>query len=428
VRIALGRAFRYLEGVPELQLSRALGPPGVSQDGPSANIGTDERHWSRSARRTLLASLAGEYGGHAGPRLSSLVAACDQEELVSLAVSEGVAGPAIEKLGPLLAPSARTRLLMVVRQHAARHLGRLAWLQRFGEAFEAANVGWVALKGPVLAELSYRGVTRAYADLDLMVPARQLRLAIDALNGAGAVVADQDWTFLLQIAKGELTLAVHESPLIDLHWHLIYLRSARERFMISTEELLERRRKVQLRGVSAWALDPTDFVAHVALHASSQGFQRLRRLLDIDRTVANEPPDWDALVQRCRAWRVALPVGAMLNAASRTLGTAVPEEVVRDLAGGKPELLVMRQLSGWVPSGLLPGRRSVRTGLSRSLRDTLLATSVEFVGEGRRALGSLAGVRRTSADGPVPGIDPGRSSGFERFMEMVSSADRYGHL
>lgn len=148
-----------------------------------------------------------------------------------------------------------------------------------------------------------------------------------------------------------------------------------------------------------WALDPTDFVAHVALHASSQGFQRLRRLLDIDRTLANEPPDWDALVQRCRAWRVALPVGAMLNAAGRTLGTPVPKEVVRDLAGGKPELLVMRQLSGWVPSGLLPGRRSVRTGLSRSLRDTLFATSVDFVGE---------------ADGPAPGIDPGRSSGFEQ--------------
>lgn len=128
-------------------------------------------------------------------------------------------------------------------------MGRSAWLQRFGEALEATNVTWVALKGPVLAELSYRGVTRAYADLDLMVPARQLRLAIDALNGAGAVVADQDWTFLLQIANGELTLAVHQSPLIDLHWHLIYLRSARERFMISTEELLERRRKVQLRGV-----------------------------------------------------------------------------------------------------------------------------------------------------------------------------------
>ncbi len=123
----------------------------------------------------------------------------------------------------------------------------------------------------------------------------------------------------------------------------------------------------------------------MALHASSQGFQRLRRLLDIDRTLANQPPDWEALVRRCPAWRVALPVGAMLNAASRTLGTPVPEAVVRDLAGGKPELLVMRQLSGWVPSGRLPGRRSVRTGLSRSLRDTLFATCLEFVNEGRRA-------------------------------------------
>ncbi len=106
---AMGGAFRYLKRVAELQLSRPLGQGGVSQDVPSASIGMSERHWSRSARRALLASLAGEYGANAGPPLSSLVAACDQEELVSLALSEGVAGPAIDKLGPLLAPSARTK-------------------------------------------------------------------------------------------------------------------------------------------------------------------------------------------------------------------------------------------------------------------------------------------------------------------------------
>jgi hypothetical protein len=423
----VGESFRYRKRVSGLSASGAFGQIGrVCADGRPSRA---ESHWSSAARRTLVASLSAEDRTSAGSSLSSLVAGCDQDELVSLVLSEGVAGPAYDKLGPFLAPAQRARLLTAMRQQTVRHLGRLAWLQRFGAALEAVGATWVVLKGPVLAEMGGGTVTRTYADLDLMVPGRQLRLAIHALEGAGAVVADQDWTRMLAMGKGELTMAIQGSPLIDLHWHLVYLRSARDRFMISTDELLERRQALQLRGIDAWALERTDFAAHVALHASSQGAQRLRRLVDIQQTLIYQAPDWDVLVRRCRAWRVALPVGAMLNAARHTLGAAVPEEVVKDLAGGKLERLVVRQVRGWVPSGRLPGGRSVRTGLSRSLRDGLLATSVQLTSESWRAVGAL--VRPKPAFG---GDEANRSNdsicsmGFERFMDMVSSADCYGHL
>lgn len=437
-KLALASASAYFplktfapSPVSELHVSSPFGQVGaVRQGGSAARAVRTEKHWPSSVRQTLVASLSAKRPGRPDPSLVSLVGECDQDGLVSLALSEGIAGPASEKLGPFLTPAQHNRMLKAVRQEAARHLGRLAWLQTFGAAFEEANVTWVVLKGPVLAEKSYGGaVTRGYADLDLMVPARQLRLAINALRDAGAVVADQDWGFLLSIGKGELTMAIHGSPLIDLHWHLIYLRSARERFMISTEELLERRRRIRLRGIEAWTLEATDFAAHIALHASSQGAQRLRRLVDIERTLANQPPDWDVFVQRCRAWRVALPVGAMLNAARHTLGAAVPEEVLSSLARGKLERLLMHELNGWLPAGRLPGGRSVKTGLSRSLRDNLFATSVEFASESWRALGALArGKSRAAGDRRDGDHHPGGPTGFERFMEMVASADCYGHL
>jgi hypothetical protein len=60
-------------------------------------------------------------------------------------------------------------------------------LGRFAVALDQAKVTSVALKGPVLAEFSYP-------------------------EGNGA--------------KGELTLTVHGLPMVDLHWHLVYLRSA----------------------------------------------------------------------------------------------------------------------------------------------------------------------------------------------------------
>ena len=384
------------------------------------------RRWPAEARRALVASLRAS-SAPAGPTLASLVAACDPGQLADLAISEGLAGPAHDRLGGLLPPGPGSRLATEARRDAVRHLAYLGLLGKFAARLDQAKVTWVALKGPVLAELSYPEVPRGYADLDLMVAPGQLRQALCALENAGAVVAE-DWPLVVKAAKGELTMAVHGLPMVDLHWHLVYLRSARERWAIPTEDLLERRQPVRLKNVDAWSLDPDDFLAHLALHASFGAAQQLRRLLDIERTVANWPPDWEMLVQRCRAWRVGLPVSVMLNRARRTLGAAVPAEVVEELAGGRPNRLVVRQLSEWSPAGGLPGGRSVKNGLTRSLRDSLLATAGELASETRQAIADLLRPRATGPDTSDNRDGPGLSAGFENYLEMVERADRYGHL
>ena len=172
----------------------------------------------------------------------------------------------------------------------------------------------------------------------------------------------------------------------------------------------------------------------MALHASSQGAQRLRRLLDIERTLANQAPDWDTLVRRCRAWRVAFPVGVLLNASKETLGAEVPDEVVQELAGRPLERLLAHQLTGWAPSGRLPGGRSVKTGLSRSLRDSLFATSVQFGSESWRVLGSVVKTKPVVKTEPTKG--PMRATAVTQATCPATSAswrwstpsDRFGHL
>jgi hypothetical protein len=312
-----------------------------------------------------------------------------------------------------------------VRLETARSLAYLDLLGNLGPVLEEAAVEWVVLKGPVLAEVSYRGALRGYTDLDLLVPARQFKTAVRALGEAGAVPTERDWPLLLSNAKGEVSLSVADSPLVDLHWHLVYLRSARERFRIPTDALLERRQRIQLRGVDAWILEPTDFAIHVALHASFAGVERLRRLLDIERTVACRAPDWDLFVRRCRAWRVALPVSVMLESARRVLGAPVPADVLRKLTGGRLDRFAVRQLSAWVPSGPLPGGRSVRTGLTRCLRDGWLATSAEFAREVWR---TAAIDFRTALDRSADPRHPADAGGFERYVAMVNRTDHYGHL
>ena len=388
---------------------------------------TKARRWPVESRRALVASLRAS-SAPAGSPLASLVAACDPEQLADLAISEGLAGPVHDRLGGLLPPGPASRLAIEARRDAVRHLAYLGLLEKFAAKLDQAKVTWVALKGPVLAELSYPKVPRGYADLDLMVPPGQLREAVGALAGAGAVVAEPDWPRVVKGAKGELSMAVHGLPMIDLHWHLVYLRSARERWAIPTEDLLERRQPVRLKDVQAWSLDPHDFLAHLALHASFGANQQLRRLLDIERTIANWAPDWEVLVQRCQAWRVGLPVSVMLNRARQTLGAAVPAETVEELAGGRPNRLVVHQLSEWAPAGRLPGGRSVQNGLTRSLRHSLLATAGEFVGETLQAIAQLLRPSATGLDKSDNRDGPGLSAGFENYLEMVERADRYGHL
>jgi hypothetical protein len=389
-----------------------------------------------SLRRALLASLACDPPLNEGrptvippaeQDLQSLLAGCDENELVTLAVSEGVAATMSKRLASVLSGPQRSRLSGHVRREVLSHMAFLGWLDKCGRALDEAEIDWAVLKGPALVEISYRGAPRSYTDLDLLVAPRQLKDAIAALLAIGAVLP-VDWAPLIKEAKGELSLFFDGLPLVDLHWHPVFHRSARERFMISTDELLQRRRRVRLGGVNAWVLEPVDFAVHIALHASFQGAQRLRRLVDIERTVVNQAPNWGTFIERCQSWRVTLPVGVLLNAAHQTLGAPVPESVVRHLTGRWVGHLLANHLGQWVPTGPLPGGRSFANGLSRSLRDTWPATFTQFARESWGTVRTLARPAPPRCERSLPLDLSTDASGLEAYLDMVRRADCYGHL
>lgn len=68
----------------------------------------------------------------------------------------------------------------------------------------------------MLSEKCYQHVTRGYADLDILVPAQEIRSGERALEEVGSVVPRRDWHLLVNNAKGELTMSTDGWPLIDM--------------------------------------------------------------------------------------------------------------------------------------------------------------------------------------------------------------------
>lgn len=310
----------------------------------------------------------------ADPWLDRAALRAHSQPVVDWAIDQGVTGLLQNSAGGDLAEPAATRLADAALADAGRHLGVIVTLERLGNALQGGP--FAVVKGPVLGETSYAGIPRPYFDLDLLVPPSQFGSALEQLEAAGALLIDRNWDLLMREGRAQVSLKDSATSLtIDLHWHLVNPARQRQTFAISTDELLERRGTVLLHSVRAPALEVTDRLIHYAVHAATSGGHRLVWLADLSRTMDTDPPDWDELVRRSRAWRVDLPVAVMLARAEATLGVGPPAGVVSDLAGDPVRRRLIRRLAVWEPGGRLPGGGSIRHGITESLGGSLPATA-----------------------------------------------------
>jgi hypothetical protein len=401
----------------------AYGPSGAT----SASDRTDRTDRTGRTDRTDRSGRSGR-----SPRLEDLKALVDaagQDDLVDLAIAQRSAGPASRVLTALLAEGPRTALLSRVNADILSHMSHLGLLVKLGAALDNADVPWVVVKGPVLAELAYGGTPRHYSDLDVVVPAEHFRLALEVLTSRGARTVDRNWDLVTRDLRGQLHLGLGPQ-LIDLHWHLVNLANQRDRFAVPMDDLFTRRRRVQVGTVKAWTLDATDAVLHVALHAALAGGHQLGWLIDVERSVVSLDPDWDALVERSHAWRTDLPVAVVLNRAREVLMAPVPLDVIRQLSRGSAGHLFVHSLRKWTPSGRLPGGGSVDRAVTRSLRDGYPATAIQVARLAYEMLQRHFDPHEYWLDPDDPRnvlYSSGNDEGLERYLQHVAAVDRYGH-
>lgn len=181
----------------------------------------------------------------------------------------------------------------------ARHQRTLVDLGEAGATLDEAGVPWAVVKGPVLRSLVFaQPHCRDYADLDLLVPPSALRRAVDVLLAKGASLLPMDVAMGVADRTAELDLRLRHGTVLDLHWSLTNRGVVRDRFPISTDELLSYRKQRRVDGVDVFTLQDTDLVLHVLLHACLGGCAQLRWLVDAQQCVT-----WLDVPPRVLAWR-----------------------------------------------------------------------------------------------------------------------------
>jgi hypothetical protein len=220
-----------------------------------------------------------------------------------------------------------SRLAAHHRKNLMLELRRAADLKRIEGALTAAGIGFLILKGPVLAATVYpEAAARTMIDLDLLLAEERLDAAMTALERVGYRVPQQFAG--TSTYAGDAPPLVHDDAggaVLELHTMLDSLPERRDAFAAMAPTA----RTVQLgHGVSLQALGAEEFFAHVVLHVSKHHrFEdELRSLLDVALLVRAEEHafDWAALDAEWQRRGIADWIALTVTLAHLLLGSPLP--------------------------------------------------------------------------------------------------------
>lgn len=371
----------------------------------------------RAALRDLLVTATADDEGRRRAQVGHLAATAPIHALPAAALLHRVSGSVRRGVDGVPGVPAEVLAQLEAEEHGAafHHLVVVGALSLISDAFDAADLSWAVMKGPVVATLLYPSVgDRRYGDLDLLVHPRDFGAAMRILEDLGYRHTIHDWARAEQMMAGEIGM-VGSSVLVDLHWHLHYSSQDRRPLALDPRAMLARVRRVEVSGLEVPTFDPVDTVVTLAFHAARSDGHRLIWLKDIERALAVEKPDLDAVVRRSHAARCAPPVGLMLSRARRVLDAAVPTDVI-DAMTPRSLQAIDRLACELVDPIQLHEHETLTRALTRSARSSLVDSLTDLPARGVRwARQRYVKVPLNETDDPVE---------KERYLRAVASSAR----
>lgn len=311
------------------------------------------------------------------------------------------------------------------RTHAVRageHLRSLADLDAVRAILDDADIPFLVVKGPAIAERLYPTPDlRVYDDLDLLVAPADFSRTIDALEASGLTLMDRNWELIRGEGRGQLHLRLPLGTLADVHWHLLNREVVRSAFDLRVEPLFERSREIELLGKPTRTLDAVDTLLHLGVHAALSGADRLLWLKDLERAVAVDAPDWDEVTVRAREWRAGPALAVTLARSQRALGTPIPPEALSALFGSGGRERLSRWIDRARPVEAATGRVTPSVLWAQVIRDTWPATLSTLLGRAGRRSRTLMREGDNESDAPI--FRPSGDEAAEReYLRAVSEA------
>ena len=222
----------------------------------------------------------------------------DQERLIDMAVSEGVAGllyKNLKKAGVLgyLAHQHIQQLQSVYYLTVRFNLKLILALKEVLQQLNQKNIKVVLLQGMHLLQKIYTDIgLRPLTDIDLWV----LPESRDAVDGVLTRLGFKKDPLYPNIFK-------KDSTIIDINTHIIWadrLKSRRMLLETNQEDVFRNCQTLDFEGETALGLSQTDQVIYLCLHAIKHYADRLIWLVDLKNLLQGwQAADWDLLDASC---------------------------------------------------------------------------------------------------------------------------------
>ncbi len=212
------------------------------------------------------------------------------------------------------------------------------------DAFEAASVDVIPLKGPLLAHIVYNDATiRACRDLDFLVRQIDVERTMDVLREL-AYRGDSEQPNLTPRQQAALNALKGQDVLwrpgaraaIEPHWALF---PGNLRLAVDHDGIWQRSQLISFEGREVRSLAPQDLVLGIAIHGGKDQWSKLQIVSDLARaTVSLGALDWPLVLGRAereRCLRILPSVVAAACADARGVD-ALAEAAAHQISTGRP--------------------------------------------------------------------------------------------
>ncbi|HEY9285601.1 MAG TPA: nucleotidyltransferase family protein, partial [Pyrinomonadaceae bacterium] len=192
---------------------------------------------------------------------------------------------------PALPADAAARLRALAQRMAALNSYLAGELRDLLKEFSARGIAAIPYKGPALALEAYgRASLRQFCDLDIIVPARDLRPAAEVVRGRGyAPYRDLGESQLAVMLRTQCNVPFtrdRDRSVVEIHWDVCAPDFARP---LAREEFWARSRESEFFGAPSRSLAVEDLLLALCVHGSKHRWEQLSWVCDVAQLLSKNP-------------------------------------------------------------------------------------------------------------------------------------------